>query len=222
MSGRLAGKRVLVSGAGAGIGHSVAAGFAAEGARLALLDGDERGLAETAATLAALGADVFPRLVAPGVEADVCEAFAAVTSAWGGLDVVVVNAAVGVDGDDGPLEALDVGVWRRALDANLTPVFVACKHGLRALQANGAGQLVCLIFPAVPSDEPPGAAFASSVTAIRGLVDVAQGMCGGGAITVSAIVSAQAGASVALSAVPCVRADRSEVAASALALVRPA
>ena len=67
---------------------------------------------------------------------------------FGGLDVVVPNAAVQLTGHDDRADRLDADVWRRTLDANLTGAFLTAKHGVRALLATGGGAVVCAGSPA--------------------------------------------------------------------------
>ncbi len=89
MSGRLAGKRAIITGAAQGIGKAIAKAFVAEGADLILADIDEARLAETAAELGqeALVCDLSRK-------AEIDRLFARVTARWGGLDLLVNNAGV--------------------------------------------------------------------------------------------------------------------------------
>ena len=92
---RLAGRVVVVTGAGGAIGAATAAAFAAEGAEVALLDLD-RAAAERAAGVCgrhalALGCDVTD-------PASVTAAFAAVSARFGGVDMAVSNAGAAVTG----------------------------------------------------------------------------------------------------------------------------
>ena len=66
---------------------------------------------------------------------------------WGGLDVVVANAAVQLAGEDDRADRLELAVWQRTIDINLTGIFLTCKHGIRALLASGGGSVVCTCSP---------------------------------------------------------------------------
>ena len=72
----------------------------------------------------------------------------AAVEAFGGLDVVVANAATQLVGEDDRADRLDAAVWQRTLDVNLTGVFLTAKHGARALLASGGGAIVCTASPA--------------------------------------------------------------------------
>lgn len=89
MSGRLAGKRAVVTGAAQGIGAAIARAFAAEGADLLLADIDA---ARLAATAAELGQEGFVCDVAR--KAEITRLFDRANERWGSLDVLVNNAGI--------------------------------------------------------------------------------------------------------------------------------
>src|SRR5207253_2918690 len=114
---RLQGKRALVTGGASGIGRATVERLLAEGARAASLDVEP----QAAEGALALGGDVAD-------EEAVERAFAAALSAFGGLDVVVVNAATQLVGEDKRADRLDQAVWQRTVDVNLTGAFLTAKH----------------------------------------------------------------------------------------------
>jgi NAD(P)-dependent dehydrogenase (short-subunit alcohol dehydrogenase family) len=136
MSGRLAGKAALVTGAASGIGAACAARFAAEGARVVGLDrsgdGDAAWREAAAAGAVLVLGDVRDEAVAE-------RAVAVATATFGGLDVVV-NAA-GIAGG-GPVHLLALEEWRRVLDVNLNGTFLVCKHATAAMLERGGGSIV--------------------------------------------------------------------------------
>ncbi len=102
MTPRFDGKRIFLTGAAGALGGATARAFAAEGARLFLLDGRAEGLDAVAAETGAAGravADVAD-------EAAVTGAVAQAVAVLGGLDIVV--NATGVVGPAGPLSACTV------------------------------------------------------------------------------------------------------------------
>ncbi|MCY7300083.1 MAG: SDR family NAD(P)-dependent oxidoreductase, partial [Ilumatobacteraceae bacterium] len=86
-AGRLAGRRVLITGAARGIGAAIAETFAAEGASLALLDREGDQCRATAARLGAQALDVY--LADPDSARQVTQS---AIDALGGIDVLVNNA----------------------------------------------------------------------------------------------------------------------------------
>jgi NAD(P)-dependent dehydrogenase (short-subunit alcohol dehydrogenase family) len=189
MPGRLAGKRALVTGAASGIGLATARRFAAEGAEVALLDRDGDGLARAADALRDAGAAVVAAHCDVTDEASVAAAVDAF-HADGPVDVVVANAAVQLFGRDAAAAELDLEVWRATVDVNLTGVFLTCKHGIRAMLADGTpGSVVCTASPTGLRGSAPGFdAYSSSKAGVVGLVQVLAADYGRHGIRVNAVV----------------------------------
>jgi NAD(P)-dependent dehydrogenase (short-subunit alcohol dehydrogenase family) len=164
MSGRLQGRTALVTGAGSGIGRQVATRFVAEGATVVFTDRDlaaARRAASAPGTLA-IGMDISDETA---VEA----AYAEVAAAGLRLDVVVANAGVQLFGQDAPVADLDLEVWRRTIDVNLTGTFLTVKHAVRALQGRG-GSIVLTGSPTGLNGEGRDfTAYSTSKAGIHGL-----------------------------------------------------
>jgi len=131
----LTGKRILVTGAGSGIGLACARLAAQAGARVALAG-------RRAATLnaAARGLGVAPERVSVQVcdvarEADVVACFRRVQRSWGGLEGLVNCAAVfrGARVRDLPLKT-----WNEVLGVNLTGTFLCCREAFRRMTSGGS------------------------------------------------------------------------------------
>jgi NAD(P)-dependent dehydrogenase (short-subunit alcohol dehydrogenase family) len=110
-TGRLAGRRILITGAASGIGRETAALFAKEGAQIALVDNNATQLEEAAH---ALGATSFRADVSD--EASVNAAATGAAKAMGGIDGLV-NAA-GIFALT-PLDDSEMAQWTRVLDINV-------------------------------------------------------------------------------------------------------
>ena len=132
---RLSKRRILVTGAGSGIGAGVAGLFHREGARLALLDVQEDALKGTADRLddvLALRCDV----------SDADEVSAAVSQAiqnLGGLDGVVNVAGIDLIRD---FASMTPSEWRKVQAVNIDGPMYVCKAALPALIAHGRGTIV--------------------------------------------------------------------------------
>lgn len=132
---RLAGRRIVISGAASGIGRAMLELFVRAGARVAALDRqplDSRAMGAGGDSVLACEADVSDAF---SVERAVQRA----SEAFGGIDGVV-NAA-GVMNTDWA-EAVTLDDWRRVIDVNLTGTFVVCRACLPHLRAAGGGTIV--------------------------------------------------------------------------------
>lgn len=136
---RLKDRVALVTGAGRGIGRGIAAEFAREGARVVIAEVDEATARDAQAQLVAAGgtARAIPCDVA--TEDDIRRLMTETEQAFGGLDVLVNNAAVGVYKSltDATAEDFD-----RAVAVNLRGVFLCMKHATPLLRRSGSGSII--------------------------------------------------------------------------------
>lgn len=134
----LAGRVALVTGAASGIGAAISTAFAGKGVRLALCDLDAAGAQDMAARLGgdarAFGCDVTDT-------ASVDSSVAAVTDAFGRIDILVNSAGIV---ELAPAEDIATEVWQRTLDVNLTGSFLMAQAVARVMIAQGGGKIVNL------------------------------------------------------------------------------
>lgn len=138
---RLAGKTALVTGSGTGIGFAVAARFAAEGARVIIAD---RNAEAAAAAVSTIGPTARAAVMDIADETSVEAAFAELAASGWAPDVVVANAGVQLFGQDAAAADLDLDVWKRTIDINLTGTFLTVKHAVRSMVAKGGGGSIIL------------------------------------------------------------------------------
>jgi NAD(P)-dependent dehydrogenase (short-subunit alcohol dehydrogenase family) len=153
----LEGRRALVTGAANGIGRATAIRFAMEGSRVALLDVEQEPLEAAVREIEAAGGDAVPLVADVRDDQAVAASVSAAEQRWQGLDLVVANAAIEPAEDD-RADRLDVAVWRRVIDTNLTGIFLTCKFGLQALlRAEASARcLICTVSPTGVRGSAPG------------------------------------------------------------------
>jgi NAD(P)-dependent dehydrogenase (short-subunit alcohol dehydrogenase family) len=146
--GRLAGRRIIVTGVASGIGRRTAALFAAEGAQVGLLDRDADGVRRAAQDLGghAIAVDVTDE---EAVQAEIAEA----AGAMGGIDGVVNAAGIMTVGS-----VLDTSaaMFRKLLDVNLTGTYIVVRACLPWLEKNPGATVVNIASAAGLLPNAPG------------------------------------------------------------------
>lgn len=176
----LAGKTALVTGAGSGIGASIAEALAAKGVRLALLDLDLASAQTRAETLG--NAQAFACNVAD--PASVTAAVEAAVAALGRIDILINSAGIV---DLAPAETIGLTAWQRTLDVNLTGSFLMCQAVGRQMIAQGGGRIVNLASQAGSVAIDEHVAYCASKFGVIGLTKVLALEWGPHGITVNSI-----------------------------------
>lgn len=132
---RMREKRVLITGAGSGIGRATARLFAREGARLTLVGRRGEALEETGAAIRREGGEAYSRTADLRDGESVRQAVAAAAARWGGLDVLV-NCA-GQAPAWTPVHETPDESWEEVLDINLTGAFRVTRAVLPHLLERG-------------------------------------------------------------------------------------
>jgi rhamnose utilization protein RhaD (predicted bifunctional aldolase and dehydrogenase)/NAD(P)-dependent dehydrogenase (short-subunit alcohol dehydrogenase family) len=147
----LAGQVAVITGAAGAIGFATAKAFAAAGAEVALLDIDETAAQAKARAIggAALGlrCDVTDA-------ASVCDAFARVTSAFGGVDILISNAGAAWQGRIGEVNE---AVLRQSFELNFYGHQRVAQAAVKIMQAQATGG--CLLFNVSKQAVNPGPGF---------------------------------------------------------------
>ena len=130
---RFEGKSVFITGASSGIGAALGIAFAQEGARVALAARNRERLAETQRHIEAEGGTAISVVCDVTHRASVDQAVTETVAAFGGIDVAVANAGVGVAG---VLSKLTTDEYRRQFDTNFFGVLDTIYAVLPHLQAS--------------------------------------------------------------------------------------
>ena len=136
---RLVGRRVIVTGAGSGIGAGAARRIAAEGAAVALLDKRIESARRVEAAIHAEGGRALALACDVAHEAEVETAIANAADRFGGLDGLFANAGTAAAGWIHETRLED---WEAVLRVNLTGVFPAAKHCLPHFLEAAGGAVV--------------------------------------------------------------------------------
>ncbi len=138
----LAGRVCVVTGGGSGMGRAISLALAKEGAKLAVLDLDTAGAAETAAMISGNGGQAAAFACDTADAASVAKAAAHSAATLGLCDVLVNNAGIL---RPGPLDTLALDLWNKVLAVNLTGYFICAQafgHQMRDRKSSAGGAIV--------------------------------------------------------------------------------
>jgi 3-oxoacyl-[acyl-carrier protein] reductase len=127
-------KTIVITGAGRGIGRSLAVRFARHGANLALLDLNGDDLREAAAQCTAFGVRASIYTADVSVEQQVATTLDQVVADFGSLDVIINNAGIVKDAmllkvkDGKVLSKMSLEQWQAVISVNLTGVFLCARE----------------------------------------------------------------------------------------------
>ena len=136
---KLAGKVAIITGAGTGIGRACAELFAREGAAVVLAGRRREPLEEVVAAIEKSGGRALAQMCDVTREAEVKALVARSVDTFGGLHLLVNNAAYWMAGT---IEETSVEDWEQMMETNLKGVFLLVKHALPALRQAGGGSIV--------------------------------------------------------------------------------
>ncbi|MEK7793075.1 MAG: sorbitol-6-phosphate dehydrogenase [Candidatus Hydrogenedentota bacterium] len=140
MSGKLEGKKAIVTGGAQGLGAALAERLAQEGADVAVWDLRDDAAGETAKRIAVA---TGRRVLGIGMDVtdanDVHEAMTYTVGEFDGLDIFVSNAGILISGDS---IDFDVQQWRRVIEVNLVGYFICAREAARVMLAYSGGSII--------------------------------------------------------------------------------
>ena len=136
---KLAGKKAIVTGGGGGIGRATARAFAAEGAKVAVVDIDEAAAQETADLIRSDGGDAIALAADVASEADIKRVVASTLEAFGTVNVVFNNAGII---RRTTVEDITVDEWDRVFAVNVRSIYLMCREVVPIMAASGGGSII--------------------------------------------------------------------------------
>jgi NAD(P)-dependent dehydrogenase (short-subunit alcohol dehydrogenase family) len=135
----LAGKVALVTGAGRGIGRSVALRLAGLGATVVVSSRTDGEIKSTANEITESGGKSLAVKADVSLEREVEQLFARIDNEFGRLDVLINNAGIGLFG---PLEEFPVAEFDRVIAVNLKGTFMCCQQAMQIMRPAGQGYII--------------------------------------------------------------------------------
>lgn len=166
----LTGKVALITGASRGIGQAIAETYAAAGAKVVLASRKQASLDEVAEIIRQKGGAALPVAAHTGDEAAVSALIGKITSAYGGVDIVVNNAAT--NPHFGPTITAEDSHWDKILDVNVKGYFRVAKACLPSMKARGGGKIINIASVAGLAPQPGMGVYCVSKAAVLMLTQV--------------------------------------------------
>ena len=161
------GKTVIVTGGGYGIGKQIALSFGRLGANVVVAARSGDKLEAVADELRGMNTNPLALTVDIGVDRAVSDMVEAVVDQYGGIDVLVNNAAIA--GPTAMIPDIDTDDWRAAVDINLTGTFYCCKYVSKVMREVKSGNIITISSVAGRTAYPLRAPYAVTRWGVIGL-----------------------------------------------------
>ena len=180
---RLAGKVAVITGGAGGIGRAVGGLFAAEGARVLLVDVNEGALQQAVGDIAG---DAVSYAVADTTQPDsVRQFFQVAVERYGGVDVFLANA--GVEGEIHAIPDYPVEVFDHVMAVNVRAVWLGVRAAIPLMRQRGGGSIVITSSVAGIRGSVGMSAYTTSKHAVIGLMRTAALECAADGIRVNTV-----------------------------------
>lgn len=157
----------IITGAGTGIGKSIAIAFAEEGAKTVLASRNQAKLETVAQTIRTAGGTVLAIPTDVTSEKEVASLFHRTLEVFGRIDILVNNA--GIFFASTPTDELSLEAWRNVLEVNLTGAFLCCREAFRIMKPGRSGRIINIGSISAKAPRPNNAPYAASKFGLEGL-----------------------------------------------------
>ncbi|MCP4426880.1 MAG: glucose 1-dehydrogenase [Chloroflexi bacterium] len=181
----LTNKVALITGASRGIGLAIAQTYAKAGAKVVLASRKQEDLDAAASDIREAGGAALPIAAHTGSEEAVAHLFAQAAEAYGGIDIVVNNAAT--NPHFGPILTAEESHWNKIMDVNVKGYFHVAKAGTVRMKARGGGKIINVASVAGLAPQPGMGVYCVSKAAVLMLTEVLAAELAGDNIQVNAI-----------------------------------
>jgi NAD(P)-dependent dehydrogenase (short-subunit alcohol dehydrogenase family) len=164
--GQLQDRIAVITGASTGIGQSIAAAFAAEGAKTVLASRSREKLEVAANEIRNAGGQVHVVPTDVTVEHEVIDLFRQTVDAFGRVDILVNNAGVS---KGAPTDELSLKVWQQVIDVNLTAAFLCSREALKIMKSQRSGRIINIGSVSAKVPRVHSAAYTTSKFGLEGL-----------------------------------------------------
>jgi len=129
----------IITGAGSGIGKSIAIAFAKEGAKIVLASRNQAKLEAAAQAIRKAGGTTLTIPTDVTIEKEVVSLFQRTLETFGRVDILVNNAGKSMTT---PTDQLSLEDWRNVIEVNLTGAFLCCREALRIMKQQRCGRII--------------------------------------------------------------------------------
>jgi NAD(P)-dependent dehydrogenase (short-subunit alcohol dehydrogenase family) len=175
---------VIVTGAGKGIGRTIAFTYARQGAKVVLADTDAQELQESIRLIEAAGFAASSRVVDLRNPDEIVTFIQQVAADFGRIDILINNAGISAFKS---LYELTVEEWDNVINTNLRSTFLCSREAARFMRQQGGGAIVNLASTRALMSEPHSESYAASKGGIVALTHALAVSLGPDRITVNAI-----------------------------------
>jgi NAD(P)-dependent dehydrogenase (short-subunit alcohol dehydrogenase family) len=166
----LTGKVALITGASRGIGQAIAEAYAAAGAKVVLCSRKQEGLDAVAEIIRGNGGDALPIAAHTGSLEAVQHVVDQATATYGGIDIVVNNAAT--NPHFGHILTAEESHWDKILDVNVKGYFRVAKACVENMKERGGGKIINMASIAGLEPQPMMGVYSVSKAAVLMLTQV--------------------------------------------------